>query len=117
MRFLYAALVVVFLAFPAKATDNILRSISTQWMDYGGVALPATVAFNEFTRFVDLTCTTACFIAFALSGQDNIVAANQATAFYLPADTPRRFLVSGNSTVVVIQRTSNGLLIIEELSK
>lgn len=120
MRIIYAALVAVLLIGGGSANvraDGVLRMVSSHWLDYTSTARATTVAFGPQIRLVDLICTTNCYVAVASSGFAQTVTARQVTAMYLPADTPRRFKVSPNSTVVVIRVTADGLLTVMEMTK
>ncbi len=118
LKYLFIAAVLLAVSWaPSAKADDVLRNLTTHWLDYSSTAVATTNAFGPYVRTVDIVCTTNCYFAIALSGQALNAAARQSTADYLPADIPRRFRVSPNSKVVVIRVTADGRLNVTELSK
>ena len=125
MRFIYAALMAAFLAFPAQAAqqENVWRMITTHTVFFGSsTAVSTTDNFASGTRRVQLVCTADCLIAFAASPtigttEALVVVATAATTHFLPADVVKEYIVSGSQVVVVLGLSGLGTLYVTELSK
>lgn len=122
MKFIYAALIAAFLAFPAQAAEqNVWRLVTTHTLDFAGDIVSTTDVFGAQIRRVQVVCTSACLFAFAVSNSEItealVAAAEASTTHFLPANVIKEYVVSPSMVVVAIQVSSSGILYVTELTK
>ena len=102
----------------AQVGPEVYRVVTpAQILPYTSASTVITVPF--FYRTVRLTCTTSCFVAF-FEGDTTVISApavTTVTGTYLPADSPKEFIVNNGDVVRVIRSTHDGKLMVQELSK
>lgn len=102
----------------AQAEERPWRLGTTHWLDIETTpAHQTTTVLGSFTQAVHLVSTIGTYFAIAASGEAVTVAAEQATASYLPANVPMTVLSPASGTVIAISTSSTGILFITELSR
>ena len=116
-RFLLAAFLAAF-SFPAMAQVLLQPITPAHRLGYDATSRRITSSFTGNTEMALFTCTTACFVQMAISGRTPVAVATGVTSsVYLPADTPTLLRVPPNGKVAAIRLSSDGTLIVQEVSR
>jgi hypothetical protein len=119
MKKLHAAALALMLLAPslALAADEYYP-VKTQVTTYSSVSTAITEGSAAQVDVLRIVCTTACYVALAATGYEDLVAvAGGATSVYLPANLPEYFRIGSSTSVVAIRVSTDGSLIVTEMSK
>lgn len=116
-RFLFAAVLAAF-SFPAMAQQVLQPITPAHRLGYTSTSRSITAAFTPNSEMALFTCTTACFVQIEISGRTPVAVSSGVTSsIYLPADTPSLLGVPRNGKVAAIRLSTDGVLIVQEVSR
>lgn len=117
----FIALAAAFLLYvqPAHAFTEYVP-INNHAVTIAGTSAASTTPTAIGVNVIRLTCTAACYVAIAASGQAVYAATpsvTEVTSVYIPANTPEYFRIGSRSKIAVIQVSGGGTLYVTEMSK
>lgn len=121
------ALAAAFMLYVQPAQADEFYPTKTHSATYAGSSTSITTPTSSYIDVLQITCTTACYIALAstpTTGNAGMAAyaatpsATETTSVYIPANFPHFYRVGdGRIDVAVIQVSTGGTLYVTELSK
>lgn len=122
LALLFATLPAAALAGNHAGQPRWFEPLTGQSNDYSTVSSSISAEFSSSTRYVEVVCTSACFIHLALSPAVAIAFTDQngTGRFFLPANTPRIVMTPGCSggvcgAIAAIRLSSDGTVYVTEL--